>query len=341
MKISDFDFELPEKLIAQEQIKKRDHSKLMLLDKKNGKIDHRFFYEIVELLNPGDILVVNNSKVFPGRLFGKKADTAGSVEILLNKKIGVNRWEAIGKNLKIGKEIIFENSLLEAKVIEKLNDLYVVEFNKEEDKLFYELEKIGHVPLPPYIKRKDDKNDKVNYQTVYASEKGSVAAPTAGLHFTPDLIQKIKDKGVKILEVTLHVGLGTFAPVKTDEITDHKMHSELYSIKAEVIREILKAKKEKRRVIAVGTTTTRVLEHVFSNKNIQPTDRSGSTNIFIYPNYKFKCIDALITNFHLPKSTLLLLISAFAKKKNIFNAYKMAIEKEYRFFSYGDAMLIY
>ena len=336
MKLSEFDYNLPEKLIAQKPTEPRDHSRLLVLDKKNGQIKHHKFYDIVNYLKEGDVLVVNNSKVFSARLFGKKKDTGGKVEILLNKNIKDSVWEVIGKNLKTGTELIFENSNLEAKVLDKNDKLSNIKFNYENEVFFSEIEKIGHTPLPPYIKKDDTEKDKRDYQTVYAKPVGSAAAPTAGLHFTKDLLDKIKTKGISIVEVTLHVGLGTFAPVEEDDIEEHKIHSEYYTVIQKDIVKVIKAKKEGRRIIAVGTTSTRVLETVFNN----PEKYSGWTNIFIYPGYKFKCIDGLITNFHLPKSTLLMLVSAFAGKKNIDKAYKQAKDQEYRFFSYGDAMLI-
>lgn len=336
MKLSEFDYNLPERLIAQKPVEPRDHSRLLVLDKTTGKIGHHTFYDIVKHLKKGDVLVVNNSKVFPARLFGKRKDTDGEVEILLNKKVKDSTWEVIGKNLKIGTEIIFERSKLEGKIIEKNNKISRVRFNMDDEEFFSEIEKIGHTPLPPYIKKDDTKKDKVDYQTIYAKPVGSVAAPTAGLHFTEELLNKIKARGVEIIEVTLHVGLGTFAPVEEEDIEKHKIHTEYYTVIPSQIQKVIKAKKDGHRIIAVGTTSTRVLETIFSNLK----QYSGWTDIFIYPGYKFKCIDGLITNFHLPKSTLLMLVSAFAGKHYIDKAYKEAINKEYRFFSYGDAMLI-
>lgn len=337
MKLSDFDYNLPEELIAQRPIEPRDHSRLLILDKSSGEIKHASFFNLPNYLNKGDILVLNKSKVFPARLIGKK-ETGGQVEIFLSKQVSENRWEALGRKVKISDLITFNSSPLEAKILEKQEEIYKVEFNLSGDEFFSELEKIGLTPLPPYIKRLEEKTeDKKRYQTVYAKDTGSVAAPTAGLHFTDNLIDQIKAKGVEIKEVILHVGLGTFAPVKTENILEHEIHSEYYSIDKETFDYINKAKKENRRIIAVGTTTTRVLEHIFSQKTPNLT---GWTNIFIYPGYEFQCIDSLITNFHLPKSTLLMLVSALAGKKNIDSAYKEAIKQKYRFFSYGDAMLI-
>jgi len=343
MKLSEFDYNLPEELIAQKPVEPRDHSRLLVLDKEDGKISHHTFYDIIDFLNEGDVLVVNNSRVFPARLFGKRKDTGGKVEILLNKNIKDSEWEAIGKNLKLGTEIVFDNSKLEAKVIEKNDKISNIKFNIKEEFFFSEIEKIGHTPLPPYIKKNDTKQDKSDYQTVYAKPVGSTAAPTAGLHFTNELLKKIKDKGINIVEVTLHVGLGTFEPVEEENITEHQIHTEYYIVIPDQIDKIIDAKKEGRRIIAVGTTSTRVLEHLFHSNNRQlTTDNflSGWTDIFIYPGYKFKCIDGLITNFHLPKSTLLMLVSAFAGKQNIDKAYKEAVDMKYRFFSYGDAMII-
>ena len=336
MKLSEFDYNLPEELIAQKPMEPRDHSRLLVLDKNTGKITHYTFYDIIDFLKLGDVLVVNNSKVFPARLHGNRKDTGGKVEILLNKNIQDSVWEVMGKNLKTGIEIIFENSNLEAKVIKKNNKISNIQFNMKDESLFSELEKIGHTPLPPYIKKIDSKKDKTDYQTVYAKPIGSAAAPTAVLHFTKKLLERIKAKGIEIVEVTLHVGLGTFAPVEEDDIEEHKIHSEYYTVIQEDLDKIIQTKKAGHRIIAVGTTSTRVLETIFNNSK----HLSGWTDIFIYPGYNFKCIDGLITNFHLPKSTLLMLVSAFAGMKNIDKAYKEAINKEYHFFSYGDAMFL-
>jgi len=343
MKLNDFNYELPEELIAQHPVEKRDHSRLFILNRFTGEFTHQHFFDIIDYLNPGDVLVVNDSKVFPARLLGQKNDTKGKVEILLNKEIYPGVWETLGKNIKMGNIIEFEGSLLQAEVMKKYDEVCEVKFNLKGDDFFSEVEKIGHTPLPPYIKRSDKSKDRREYQTVYANKVGSAAAPTAGLHFTKDLLGEIKSKGITIARVTLNVGLGTFAPVKVENIEDHKIHSEYYSVSKEDMEKIILAKKENRRVIAVGTTSTRVLETIFNgSKNCQLStiNRSGWTSIFIYPGYKFKCIDGLITNFHLPKSTLLMLVSAFAGKQNIDIAYKEAIQEKYRFFSYGDAMLI-
>ncbi len=351
MKLTDFDYNLPLELIAQNPKKKRDSSRLLILNKKTGEIYHRNFFDLIKYLNAGDALVVNDSKVFPARLFGFKKNTGGKVEILLNKELSSGKWEALGKNVKTGDHIEFTESTLSAKVMKKYDEVYEVKFNLSGPKFFAEIEKIGHTPLPPYIKRDDDEVDRQEYQTVYAKNFGSTAAPTAGLHFTKELLEKIESKGVIVAKVTLNVGLGTFAPVKTEKIEDHKIHSEYYTVKRVELEKIIKAKREGHRIIAVGTTSTRVLEHIFSQLTTDllttcPSGRradnllSGWTGIFIYPGYKFKCIDGLITNFHLPKSTLLMLVSALAGKKNIDSAYKEAIKQEYCFFSYGDAMLI-
>lgn len=342
MKLSDFDYTLPAELIAQSPADIRDHSRLLVLGKETGKIKHHTFYDVFDYLKAGDVLVVNNSKVFPARIFGRRTDSDGKIEILLNKNIKESLWEVLGKNLKPNTDIKFENSELEGKVIDKKGKISTIEFNLNGEEFFKEIEKIGHTPLPPYIKKIDDQSDKINYQTVYAKPVGSVAAPTAGLHFTKNLLSQIKAKGVEIVEVTLHVGLGTFAPVESENIEDHKIHSEYYTIIPSEIKKIIKAKKNGRRIIAVGTTTTRVLEHIFLSPKTQvlSSNISGWTNIFIYPGYKFKCVDGLITNFHLPKSTLLMLVCAFAGRENIKKAYKEAIDQKYRFFSYGDAMLI-
>lgn len=344
-KLSDYDYVLPEELIAKNHVMPRDKSRLLVLDKMSGKMKHDHFFDILKYLKAGDLLVLNDSKVFPARLFGKKVMTHGEVEILLNHKNEDGTWQAIGRGLKVGNRIIFKNSSLKAAVLSKNDATYNILFNLSDEKLFAELEKIGHVPLPPYIRKDDTKKDKEQYQTVYAKEKGSVAAPTAGLHFTNELLDQIKAKGVIVEYVTLHVGLGTFEPVKEDNYKEHKIHQEFYSVRRKALENIQTAKKEGRRVIAVGTTTTRVLETVFNNDVLPTPDSllptlSGWTNIFIYPGYQFLCVDGMITNFHLPKSSLLLLVSAFAGKENISAAYKKAIALEYRFYSYGDAMLI-
>ncbi len=340
MKLSEFDFDLPEELIAQHPVKKRDTSRLMVVDRETGSIEHKHFYDIVDYLKPGDVLVRNNTKVIPARLFGIKEETNGNVEVLLLKELKKDTWECLCGNARIVKMntvISFGEGLLKAKCIE-IKDEGIRVFEMIYDGIFYEiLDQLGTMPLPPYIKEK--LADKDRYQTVYAKIEGSAAAPTAGLHFTDEINQKIIDKGVTILEVTLHVGLGTFRPVKVDNVLEHHMHSEYYMIEPDVADALNKAKAEGRRIIAVGTTSTRTLE-ANMQKYGKFTATHENTDIFIYPGYQYKAIDCLITNFHLPKSTLLMLISAFASKELIFKAYHEAIQEKYRFFSFGDSMFI-
>jgi S-adenosylmethionine:tRNA ribosyltransferase-isomerase len=341
--LSDFDYNLPLELIAQEPVNPRDSARLLIIDKTHKKLEHKKFSDIVDYLEKGDILVVNDSKVFPARLFGHKKDTGGAVEVFLHKKITDNTWECllggrVSENLVIKLAPKFEATVK----INNQDGTWQVEFNKTGEAFFSAISKIGHLPLPPYIKRpKDQKEDKRNYQTVYAaSEKvGSVAAPTAGLHFTSRLLKKIKDKGIILERVTLHVGLGTFSPVKTENILSHKMHSEFAEIDKATIKRLKKAKINGQRIIAVGTTSARTLESW--GKAGFPDKYSTWTDIFIYPGYKFTIVDALITNFHLPKSTLLMLVSALTGKSFMKLAYREAINRSYRFFSYGDAMFIY
>ncbi|MDD5031694.1 MAG: tRNA preQ1(34) S-adenosylmethionine ribosyltransferase-isomerase QueA [Patescibacteria group bacterium] len=392
MRLKDFDYYLPKNLIAQKPIRPRDHSRLLLLAKKTGKINHKHFYDIIDYLKPGDVLVLNNSKVMPARLIGKK-ETGGKFEVFLLRKnppappprqafsplrpsrragedgqssskaseTGLYQGEAIwrcllgGKGRKEGLEIKFDQGLAGKIIKDNKDGTWEVKFNKGGKKLMKVVEKIGLTPLPPYIKRNARcRADNLDYQTVYADDKkiGSVAAPTAGFHFTPALLKKLESRGVQLEYVTLHVGLGTFAPVKVDDITKHKMHAEWVEADKGTISRICLAKGEGRRVIAVGTTSARTLETIFSqiahrkshiaNKFQDAlSDYSGWTDIFIYPGYKFKVVSGLITNFHLPKSTLLMLVSALASKKNIDTAYREAIKKKYRFYSYGDAMFIY
>lgn len=337
---SDFFYFLPEELIAQEPIEPRDHSRLMVVDKISGEIMHKYFYDIIDELKSGDCLVINDTKVLPARLYGIKEGTGARVEFLLLNNNGNDVWECItgpGKRAKLNSVFSFADNLLKGTVVEVLeNGNRLVKFDY--DGIFYEiLDKIGEMPLPHYITRKLE--DKDRYQTVYARERGSAAAPTAGLHFTPQLLKKIEEKGVKTAKITLHVGIGTFRPVKVDKIEDHKMHSEAYSISQEAADLINETKKSGGRVIAVGTTSCRTLESA-SEQDGTITAKSGRTDIFIYPGYKFKCIDALITNFHLPESTLIMLVSAFCGRENTLNAYKTAVEEKYRFFSFGDAMFI-
>lgn len=340
MKLSEFDFNLPEHLIAQTPLEKRDTSKLLVLHKNNGEIEHKHFYDIVDYLKPGDVLVRNNTKVIPARLFGIKEETNGHVEVLLLKELSSNTWECLVGNARIVKLntiISFGDGLLKAKCIE-IKDEGIRVFEMIYNGIFYEiLDQLGTMPLPPYIKEKLD--DKDRYQTIYAKIEGSAAAPTAGLHFTDEIIEKIKIKGVTIVDVTLHVGLGTFRPVKVENVLEHHMHSEFYIISEESAEILNKAKANNQRIISVGTTSTRVLESNYTKYNCFKAT-AENTDIFIYPGYTYKAIDALITNFHLPKSTLLMLISAFASKEMIFKAYHEAIEREYRFFSFGDSMFI-
>ena len=340
MKVSDFNYELPEHLIAQHPYDKRDEARLMVLDKTNKTIEHKVFKDVIDYLNPGDCLVINNTKVIPARLYGKK-DTGANVEFLLLKRIEGDTWEAMvrpGSKLKSGAKVIFGDGLLKATVLEVLeNGNRKVEF--EYKGIFNEiLDQIGLMPLPPYI-TEATREDNPKYQTVYAKYDGSAAAPTAGLHFTEELLEKIKEKGIEVANVTLHVGIGTFRPVKVENVEEHEMHSEHYYIKQEDVDKINNAKKNGKRVIAVGTTSCRVLESV-ADENGMMKEVEGDTSIFIYPGYKFKCIDALITNFHLPESTLIMLVSTLAGKDFIMNAYNEAVKEEYKFFSFGDAMII-
>ena len=340
MKVTEFDYELPEELIAQTPIKKRDESRLMVLNREEQTIEHKIFKDIIDYLKPGDVLVRNNTKVIPARLYGRK-ETGAKVEFLLLNNIEGDIWESIvrpGNKLHVGAKVIFGDGILEAKILEVMpGGTRKVEFKY--DGIFNEiLDKIGLMPLPPYIH--ESLKEKDRYQTVYAKYDGSAAAPTAGLHFTPELLEKIQDKGVEIANVTLHVGIGTFRPVKEDTVEAHKMHSEHFYIKQEDVDKINKAKQEGRRVIAVGTTSCRVLESIADENTGMVKPIEDDTEIFIYPGYKFKCIDGLITNFHLPQSTLLMLVSALAGKEFIMKAYKEAVKEKYRFFSFGDAMFI-
>ncbi len=340
MKVSEFNYNLPEELIAQTPIKNRDKSRLMILDRKRETIEHKIFRDILDYLQPGDCLVRNNTKVIPARLYGKK-ETGANVEFLLLNRIEEDFWEVMvrpGRKLPVGTKVTFGDGLLEAEILELLNDgNRKVKFSY--DGIFNEiLDKIGLMPLPPYIREKLE--DKKRYQTVYAQYEGSAAAPTAGLHFTEELLKKIQEKGVEIANVTLHVGIGTFRPVKVEKIEDHDMHTEHFYIKEEDVEKINNAKKNGKRVIAIGTTSCRVLESI-SNEEGLVKPYEGDTQIFIYPGYKFKCIDGLITNFHLPESTLIMLVSALAGKEYIMKAYNEAVKEKYRFFSFGDAMFIY
>ncbi|MCH5298248.1 MAG: tRNA preQ1(34) S-adenosylmethionine ribosyltransferase-isomerase QueA [Ruminococcus sp.] len=340
MKTSDFYYDLPKELIAQTPLEPRDSSRLLVLGRDNGKIEHKHFYDIIDYLNPGDCLIANDSRVLPARIFGTKKDTGANVEFLLLTQIKGNQWETLckpGKKAKVGAKFDFGNGLMTATVVDVKDDgNRIVEFDCDEN-FFATLDKIGQMPLPPYITEKLE--DKERYQTVYSNELGSAAAPTAGLHFTNELMARIKAKGVKIAYVTLHVGLGTFRPVKVDDVTNHKMHSEHYEVPDETAKIIKETKENGGRVIAVGTTSCRTLESVATQfGEIKAAD--GWTDIFIYPGYKFKVLDGLITNFHLPESTLIMLVSAFAGYDNIMKAYKTAVDEQYRFFSFGDAMAI-
>lgn len=340
MKKSDFYFDLPEELIAQTPSEKRDHSRLLVIGKHSGKIKHRHFYDILDYMQEGDCLVLNNSKVLPARLYGVKKDTGANVEFLLLKNKGNDIWECIagpGKRAKTGTEFIFGDNILTGTVIDVLdNGNRLVKFSY--DGVFLErLEEIGEMPLPHYITKKLE--DKSRYQTVYAKNDGSAAAPTAGLHYTDELLQKIRDKGVKIAYITLHVGIGTFRPVKAENIEDHNMHYESYEISPEAAETINNCKRNGGRIICTGTTCCRTLESACDeNGYLKPC--SNSTNIFIYPGYTFKCIDTLITNFHLPESTLIMLVSAFCGRDNALNAYDIAIKEKYHFFSFGDSTII-
>lgn len=339
MKTSDFSYDLPSELIAQHPAQKRDQSRLMLLNKKNGEINHKKFYNIIDYLNNGDVLVLNDTRVMPARIFGHRPEKNESIEILLLNHKG-DTWETLakpGKKLKIGTEIIFSDEL-KAEVVD------ISEDGSRFLKFIYSgifeeiLDRLGEMPLPPYIQEKLE--DKERYQTVYSKEIGSAAAPTAGLHFTKELLKKIEEKGIEICFITLHVGLGTFRPVKVEDVTKHKMHSEFYIIRDDVAQKINKAKDEGRRIVAVGTTSIRTLESAADDKGYVKA-KSGWTDIFIYPPYKFKCVDALITNFHLPESTLIMLVSSLSTREIILNAYNVAVKEKYRFFSFGDAMFIY
>ena len=340
MKTDDFDYELPESLIAQTPLEKRDSSRLLVLDKNTGEIKHEHFNNIIDYLKEGDVLCLNNTKVIPARLHGIKEETNAHIELLLLKEKKGDMWECLtrpAKRVKVGSMISFGDGLLKAECVEEKEEGIRV-FKLHYQGILYEiLDRLGEMPLPPYIHAK--LKDKDRYQTVYAKYEGSAAAPTAGLHFTNELLEQIKAKGIDIVYVTLHVGLGTFRPVNVEDVTKHKMHSEFYMMNKETANILNQAKKENRRIISVGTTSVRTLETIM---NLYGTFKecSGWTDIFIYPGYEFKAIDCLITNFHLPKSTLVMLVSALAGKENILNAYKEAVNEKYRFFSFGDSMFI-
>lgn len=340
MNLLDYDYYLPESLIAQEPIQKRDMSRLMIIDKKTGQIEHKLFKDIISYLKQGDCLVLNNTRVIPARLFGTKIDTGSTVEFLLLNRLNNNQWEVIvrpGKKARPNSEFKFGDGEIKAKILDIVdggNRIIQFEYNGVFEEI---LERLGNIPLPPYIKK--ELQDKERYQTVFSKHEGSAAAPTAGLHFTGELLEQLEACGIKKAFVTLHVGLGTFRPVKVLNIEDHKMHSEYYSISSENAKIINDTKKNGGRIVCVGTTTTRTLETAADEFGYL-TNGSGWTDIFIYPGYKFKITDCMITNFHLPQSTLLMLVSAFAGRDTIINAYNMAVEEKYRFFSFGDAMLI-
>ena len=340
MRTDDFDYYLPKELIAQTPLLDRPSSRLLVLNRKTKQMEHRHFHDIIEYLNPGDVLVRNNTKVIPARLYGIKEETGAKVEVLLLKQLNGDVWECLVGNarvVKVGTIITFSNGLLKASCLEiKDGGIRILEMSYQG--VFYEiLDKIGQMPLPPYIKEKLE--DKDRYQTVYAKIKGSAAAPTAGFHFTDELFEKIKAKGIEVIDVTLHVGLGTFRPVDVEDVEKHDMHEETYFISEDAANKLNKAKKEGRRIIAIGTTSVRTLEANYSKYNEFKAEQSA-TKIFIYPGYQFKAVDSMITNFHLPKSTLIMLVSAFATKELIMEAYNTAVKEKYRFFSFGDSMFI-
>ena len=340
MKTSDFYFDLPEELIAQHPADQRDHSRLMHLNRETGKIEHKHFYDVIDLLEPGDLLVLNNSRVIPARLIGEREDTHSPIEFLLLKQKDLDVWEILvrpGKHAKIGKRFVFGGGLLKAEVIDIVEEGNRIVKFEHEGNIYNVLDEIGQMPLPPYITEK--LADKERYQTVYSDPIGSAAAPTAGLHFTEELLEKIRAKGVKTAFVTLHVGLGTFRPVKVEDFENHIMHTEHYMLPEETAKLINETKAAGHRVIAVGTTSCRTLESVAAKYGEIKAD-DDDTSIFIYPGYKFRVLDGLITNFHLPESTLIMLVSAFAGYENVMNAYKTAVDERYRFFSFGDSMAI-
>ncbi|MGM0471595.1 MAG: tRNA preQ1(34) S-adenosylmethionine ribosyltransferase-isomerase QueA [Bacillota bacterium] len=340
MKVSDFDYHLPDELIAQQPADPRDESQLMVLDRNTGEIKERIFKEIVELIEPGDTIVLNNTEVIPARLYGYKEETGGQVEFLLLTEVAQDRWEVLvrpGRKVKLGTRVVFGDHNLIGEVKDRTDfGGRVVEFEYSGN--FAEiLDQLGEMPLPPYITK--DLEKKEQYQTVYAKKRGAAAAPTAGLHFTDQVLSELEAKGVNLVDITLHVGLGTFRPVRADEVEEHDMHAEYYEVSSESAEIINQTKEKGNRVIAVGTTVTRTLETVATNEGEVKADK-GWTDIFIYPGYEFKAIDGLLTNFHLPESTLIMLVSAFADQDKVMNAYQHAIEEEYRFYSFGDAMLV-
>lgn len=341
MKLEEFDFYLPEELIAQTPLLKRDTSKLLTINRKENTYEHKVFSDIVDYFNPGDTLVLNNTRVMPARLYGQKKDTGAAIEVLLLKNKEHNMWECLvkpAKRIKVGSIVSFGEGIMEAECVKVLDDGFRY-FEFKYEGIFQErLDELGTMPLPPYIKER--LTDKERYQTVYSKEVGSSAAPTAGLHFTNELLDKIKQKGVNIVYLTLHVGLGTFRPVSVENIEDHDMHSEYYTLDKEAANVINEIKKNGGRVFSVGTTSTRTLETIARDNDGEIVPASGWTNIFIYPGFEFKCVDGLITNFHLPKSSLIMLVSAFYNREKVLELYKIAVENKYRFFSFGDAMII-
>jgi S-adenosylmethionine:tRNA ribosyltransferase-isomerase len=341
MKLEEFDFYLPEELIAQTPLLKRDTSKLLTINRKENTYEHKVFSDIIDYFNPGDTLVLNNTRVMPARLYGQKKDTGAAIEVLLLKNKEHNMWECLvkpAKRIKVGSIVSFGDGIMEAECVKVLDDGFRY-FEFKYEGIFQErLDELGTMPLPPYIKER--LTDKERYQTVYSKEVGSSAAPTAGLHFTNELLDKIKQKGVNIVYLTLHVGLGTFRPVSVENIEDHDMHSEYYTLDEETANVINETKKDGGRVFSVGTTSTRTLETIARDNDGEIVPASGWTNIFIYPGFEFKCVDGLITNFHLPKSSLIMLVSAFYNREKVLELYKIAVENKYRFFSFGDAMII-
>lgn len=341
MKKSDFYYDLPKELIAQTPVEPRDHSRMMVLSRKNNTIEHKHFYDFIDYLNPGDCLILNNTRVLPARMYGVKKETGAIVEFLLLNNLGNDRWETItgpGKKAKVDAEFSFGDGILTCKIEEVLdNGNRIARFSYDASNIYEVLDKVGEMPLPHYITEKLE--DKERYQTVYSKELGSAAAPTAGLHFTDEIMAEIQEKGIKIGYVTLHVGIGTFRPVKAENIEDHEMHSEHYQIPKETADLINETKKNGGRVVAVGTTCCRTLESVMNSQG-EMKEFDDWTSIFIYPGYQFKCIDALLTNFHLPESTLIMLVSALYNRENILEAYNTAVKEKYRFFSFGDCMFI-
>lgn len=341
MDVKDFDYDLPQELIAQTPIENREMSRLLVMNRKTGELEHRIFHDIIEYLNPGDCLVLNDTRVLPARLYGEKEGTGGKMEFVLLKQMDLNRWEVMvrpGKKAKEGKTFVFGDGLLKG-IVEKVMDNGNRQVFFEYEGNFYDvIDRIGLMPLPPYIT--ESLNDRERYQTVYAKHLGSAAAPTAGLHFTQDLLHRLEEKGVKIVYCTLHVGIGTFRPVKAEHVEDHRMHSEHYTLTQEAADTINAAKAAGKRIIAVGTTSCRTLESIGKEDGTVEATQ-GDTSIFIYPGYRFKVIDGLITNFHLPQSTLVMLVSAFSTREHVLHAYEEAIKERYRFFSFGDAMFLY